>query len=94
MTTTLIDTVGVRERRAHLSECLRRVQTGAQLTVTDRGRAIAMLVPVQRIASQEWALAMVARGRARWSGGKPLGLPRRIPSRGRPASRMVIEDRR
>lgn len=86
--------IGVRELKAHLSECLRRVQAGERITVTDRGRPIAVLAPVERAASREWAHAMVARGQARWSGGKPAGLTRRIRSRGKPASRMVIEDRR
>jgi hypothetical protein len=37
---------------------------------------------------------MTAERRLTWSGGKPLGLDRRISARGKPASRMVIEDRR
>jgi prevent-host-death family protein len=86
--------IGIRHLKAHLSECLRRVQAGELLTVTDRGRAIALLTPVQRRASHDWAHAMVARGRARWSGGKPAGLATRVRSRGKPASAMVIEDRR
>ncbi len=86
--------IGVRELKAHLSQCLRRVQTGERLTVTDRGRAIATLAPVERAVAVEWAHAMVAEGRARWDGGKPLGLSARIRSRGKPASEMVIEDRR
>lgn len=86
--------IGVRELKAHLSDCLRRVQKGEHLTVTDRGRAIALLMPVQRHASRDWAHAMVARGQARWSGGKPAGLATRVRSRGKPASAMVIEDRR
>ena len=87
-------TVGVRDLKAHLSEYLRRVQAGERLTVTDRGRAVALLAPAERAARHDWAHAMVARGRARWSGGKPIGLARRVRLRGTPASRMVIEDRR
>ena len=86
--------IGVRDLKAHLREYLRRVQAGEQLTVTDRGRAMALLAPVQRRAAHDWAHAMVARGRARWSGGKPVGLARRVRSRGKAASAMVIEDRR
>jgi prevent-host-death family protein len=89
-----MQTIGVRELKAHLSECLRRVQTGERLTVTDRGRAIATLAPVERAVTLDWAHAMVAEGRAHWNGGKPLGLAARIRSRGKPASQMVIEDRR
>jgi prevent-host-death family protein len=84
----------VRELKAHLSECLRRVQAGERLIVTDRGRAVATLAPVESKPALDWAHAMVAEGRAKWSGGKPTGLAVRIKSRGTPASRMVIEDRR
>src|SRR5262245_26391754 len=87
-------TVGVRELKAHLSRCLRRVRAGERLIVTDRGRAIATLAPVERVAALDWAHAMGAEGRARWSGGKPAGLQPGTPSRGRPASQMVLEDRR
>lgn len=38
--------VGIRELRAHLSRYLTQVDGGASLTVTDRGRAVARLVPV------------------------------------------------
>jgi prevent-host-death family protein len=89
-----MQTVGVRELKARLSECLRRVRAGERLTVTDRGRAIATLAPVARTPTLDWAHVMVAEGRARWSGGKPFGLRVRVRSRGMPASRMVIEDRR
>ena len=39
---------GVRELRDHLSRYLTAVQDGAEITVTDHGRAIAMLVPLER----------------------------------------------
>ena len=87
-------TVGVRELKANLSACLRRVQTGERLTVTDRGRAIATISPVAESAAVEWVQSFVSGGRAHWSGGKPAGLTPRLTSRGRPASRMVLEDRR
>ena len=86
--------VGVRELKANLSAYLRRVQAGQRVTITDRGQAIAALVPVAPAPAVEWAHAMVAKGQAKWIGGKPLGLKTRVPSRGTPTSRMVIEDRR
>jgi prevent-host-death family protein len=89
-----MDAIGVRHLKAHLSQCLRRVAAGERLLVTDRGRAVASLAPVEQRPSVDWAHAMVAAGHARWSGGKPTGLATRIPSRGKTASRMVIEDRR
>jgi len=64
------------------------------MIVTDRGRPVATLAPAENTARLDWAYAMVAEGRARWSGGKPVGLTPRVRSRGTPASRMVLEDRR
>jgi prevent-host-death family protein len=86
--------VGVRELKAHLSECLKRVSAGERLTVTDRGRPIATIEPVESPPALDWVYAMVAEGKATWGGGKPVGLSPRIKTRGKPASQMVIEDRR
>ncbi len=88
------ETIGIRELKAHLSACLARVQAGERLTVTDRGRPVATIVPVDAPPVPGWVKALLSEGRARWSGGKPAGLDTPIPSRGKPASRMVVEDRR
>jgi antitoxin (DNA-binding transcriptional repressor) of toxin-antitoxin stability system len=42
-----MDTVGVRELKTHLSRHLRRVRAVARFVVTERGRAIATLEPVE-----------------------------------------------
>ena len=86
--------VGIRDLKAHLSEYLKRVEAGEHLTVAHRGRPIATLSPAASPPHIGWAHAMIADGRARWSGGKPRGLKPRLKSRGKPASRMVLEDRR
>jgi prevent-host-death family protein len=46
--------VGIRELRDHLSRYLDRVRDGDELIVTDRGRAVARVVPVsgERIFDQ------------------------------------------
>ena len=93
-TSAISRTIGVRALKAHLSAQLKRVQAGARLTVTDRGRAIATLAPVDTPKRLDWVHAMVAEGRASLGGGKPKGLTPRIRSRGKRASQMVIEDRR
>ena len=54
--------VGVRELRQNLSVYLRRVQAGEALEVTDRGRPVAMLVPLSRPSTAVERL--VASGRA------------------------------
>jgi prevent-host-death family protein len=89
-----MDTVGIRELKAHLSRHLKRVRSGTRLTVTERGRSIATISPVDAPADLSWAHRLVADGRANWSGGKPAGSPR--PTRmtgGRTVADAVLEDR-
>ena len=62
--------VGVRELRQNLSVHLRRVRAGERLEVTERGRPVAALVPIDRPGS---ALdRLVAAGRASRPEGDPL----------------------
>ena len=89
-----METVGIRELKAHLSRHLKRVQSGARLMVTERGRAIATISPVDTPPDVAWAHRLVAEGRANWSGGKPVGSPRPVPvTQGRTISGAVLEDR-
>lgn len=90
-----MNTVGIRELKANLSRHLKRVRSGTRLVVTERGRAIASIQPVDAPGDVEWAHALVASGRAHWSGGKPEGLrPRARLKRGKTVSEAVLEDRR
>lgn len=89
-----MDTVGIRDLKAHLSRYLKRVRSGARLTVTERGRSIATISPVTTRADLAWADRLVAEGRADWSGGKPAGTSRAgRGSTGRTVSDAVLEDR-
>jgi len=89
-----MDTVGIRELKAHLSRHLKRVRSGARLTVTERGRSIATISPVDAPADVGWAHRLVAEGRAHWSGGKPVGSPQPVRLTGkRTVSDAVLEDR-
>jgi prevent-host-death family protein len=81
-----MNAVGVRDLKNRLSHHLKRVRAGARLTVTERGRPIATLAPVEH--------KMVAEGRAHWNGGKPTGSKNPPVNRGKLGSDMVIEDRR
>ncbi len=71
--------VGVRELRQNLSVYLRRVQAGEALEVTDRGRPVAMLVPLPKPSTVVERL--VASGRAAPSEGDLIDL-------GSPAGRV------
>ena len=93
-----MDTVGIRELKTHLSRHLKRVRAGAKLLITEHGRSIATIIPVDVPDTPpeiEWARRMVAEGRARWSGGKPKGASRRvILAGGRTMADTVLDDRR
>ena len=88
--------VGVRELKARLSEHLRRAQAGERLVVTDRGKAVATLGPVEQgVAHPAWLVQLAAEGRVRLGrGGKPAGMHPRVKSKGLLLSTAVIEDRR
>jgi prevent-host-death family protein len=89
-----METVGIRELKAHLSRHLKRVRSGVRLAITERGRTIATINPVDEPANLDWAHAMVTAGRAHWNGGKPTGAAKPAKLRGNTASSMVLEDRR
>jgi antitoxin (DNA-binding transcriptional repressor) of toxin-antitoxin stability system len=90
-----MNTVGIRELKTHLSRHLRRVRLGARLLVTERGRVIATIDPVETSDHGGWAHALVAAGHARWGGGKPEGCRPPVATTSRhTVSAAVLEDRR
>jgi prevent-host-death family protein len=89
-----MNAVGVRDLKNRLSHHLKRVRAGARLTVTERGKPIATLVPLDEKDDLAWLHKMVAEGRAHWSGGKPKGSKNPPRVRGQRVSDIVIEDRR
>ena len=89
-----MDTVGIRDLKTHLSRHLKRVRSGARLLVTEHGRAIATINPIEA-ADSGWVDQLIAEGAAQWSGGKPTGAKNPVTLSGkRSAASVVIEDRR
>lgn len=89
-----METVGIRELKTNLSRHLKRVRSGVHLLVTEHGRSIATIAPVDG-PDVGWVKDLIADGTARWSGGKPTGAKNPVTlSGGRSASSVVIEDRR
>jgi antitoxin (DNA-binding transcriptional repressor) of toxin-antitoxin stability system len=72
---------------------LKRVKRGESLSITEHGTPVATLSPAPVRAGQSKVWQLVQEGKLYWSGGKPTGLKNRIPTRGKPASEMIIEDR-
>ncbi len=93
-------TVSTRELKDRLSAYLRRAQDGERILVLRGGRAVAALVPLaevegldedgrlRQLAAQELIELPESSAPPSW-----LSTPR-IPSRGKDASAMVLEDRR
>ena len=89
-----MNAVGVRDLKNRLSYHLKRVRAGARLTVTERGRPIAILAPAETRDDLAWLHKMVAEGRVQWSGGKPTGSKNPPKNRGKLGSDIIIEGRR
>ena len=87
--------IGVRDLKDNLSATLARVQRGETVTVTDRNRAVALIVPARTDGEEDFVVrTLVKSGRLAWSGGKPEGLDRAPRVRGPSVSEAVVEDRR
>lgn len=90
--------VGSRELKNRLGRYLRAVRNGHTLLITDRGKPVAELGPTREPASTNKILQarleeLEAEGLIRL-GKKPLPKFRAVKARGKPASQIIIEDRR
>ena len=82
--------VGIRELRADLSRWVRRVGAGEEIVVTDRGKAVARLVPVEGERKLDRLIreGLVTPAPRPWRGK----LPKPIDAAGT-LSDLVLEDR-
>ncbi len=85
--------VGIRELKNRLSEYVTSVKAGSEITVTDRGRPVALLRPLDCSRRTAAVSGWADRGIARWHGGTPQGLRRPPRVAGGRAAAIVIEDR-
>ncbi|MDO8532830.1 MAG: type II toxin-antitoxin system Phd/YefM family antitoxin [Dehalococcoidia bacterium] len=86
--------VGLRELRGKLGHYMRRVRKGERVTVTEHGKDVAVIVPPEQTDEEKALWNMVKEGKAQWSGGKPQGMKKPVKVRGKPASQIVLEERR
>ena len=89
-----METVGIRKLKENLSKYLKSVKSGQKITITDRKKKVAIILPVGMEAEEEKILQLIQRGIIHWSGAKPKGMRSRIKSRGKCVSETVLEDRR
>lgn len=89
--------VSVRELRNNLTRYLRRIERGERVTVTRRGKPVAVIEPCREAESDAdaWLWRMVREGKASWSGKKfrPAMPTVKLKGEGPTISEMIIEDR-
>lgn len=91
-------TVSVKELKNRLTQHLRRVKQGEKVIITDQGKPIALIQPIQSAApvvSLQARLAkLAAQGLVTLPTRKPLKGVRTVKVSGPPISRTILEDRR
>ncbi|HWO41615.1 MAG TPA: type II toxin-antitoxin system prevent-host-death family antitoxin [Candidatus Eisenbacteria bacterium] len=85
---------GIRELKNRLSYYLREVKKGRSISVSERGKIVAIIVPAQQHPDVEKLKNLARSGLGTWRGGKPKGASRSIVVKGKPVGDIVIEDRR
>jgi prevent-host-death family protein len=83
--------VGIKELKDKLSGYVDKVRHGEEIVVTDRGKEIALVIPISR--ERNAVKQLVGSGRAAWAGGKPVGV-KGIRARGGSIAKTVLEGRR
>ena len=85
--------VGARELKSKLSESMRRVKNGETIIVTERGKAIGQIVPIQP-GLEDKLQALGDAGLLEWNGKKVNPLPPVALNRGaKQISDLLAEDR-
>ena len=86
-------TIGIRELKSTLSECVRQVKSGRTLVVTEHGHPVARIIP-EAVSLRERVEALRRAGAIAWSGrrlrpAKPAGKVRGDKT----VSDLLIENR-
>jgi prevent-host-death family protein len=86
-------TVGIRELKARLSQCVRDVKSGGTIVVTEHGRRVARLVP-ETGSVDERLQALKESGAVLWSGRRlgRMGVPVRSKKK-RTVAEILVENR-
>lgn len=86
---------GVRELKTHLSRYLKRVQQGETVLITDRGKPVGRIVPVQSSQSTDERIKeMVAAGLVAWNGERFRPPSHRPVVKGdKTIAELLLEDR-
>ena len=61
--------VGIRELKTNISKYLNQVKAGIPITITDRGKPIGQIIPINDQPNKK-IMEMIAKGHAEWGGQK------------------------
>ncbi len=85
--------IGIRELKSKLSECVRQVKAGATIVVTEHGRRVARIVP-ERLSLEERLETLKDAGAVHWSGRRLDATAPEVRTRGkRSVSDILVENR-
>jgi antitoxin (DNA-binding transcriptional repressor) of toxin-antitoxin stability system len=85
--------VGIRELKANLSACLRQIKSGRILVITERGKPIGLLSPVEPALEEDLLEGTRSRMWA-WNGRAWKPSPPKVKLRGKTmVSDLLLEDR-
>lgn len=87
-------TIGIRELKSHLSAYLRRVKAGETVVITERGKPVGRILPLEE-SLEESLRNLEEAGVLAWSGRKLAPAKQDAPAvRGdRTISELLLEDR-
>ncbi len=87
--------IGLREANQRFSKAMKAVRAGEEVVLTDRGKAIAVIRPLQGANTGETAIRRLEAAGLLRAASKRTPLPRWVarPLRGVPLSRTVREER-
>ena len=84
-------TVDIKDLKAKLSSYVDNASHGEKIVITDHGKKVALIVP---ISNERHAISSLTEAnKAKWDGGKPLGL-KGIHIKGKSLSETILEERR
>lgn len=87
-------TVGIRELKAQLSYYVRQVKSGETIIITERGKPVGRIVPVEKSLDEKMQ-ELIESGFAAWNGKKlEPGEPVAVNKGEKTVAELVLEDRR
>jgi len=92
----MANSVGIREAKIHLSHLMKKVRQGMEIIITDRGKPIGKIVPVdsKRLSLAEQISDLEMRGIIEEKKFPPKPLPPPIPVEGEIGQKFLQEGRK